>query len=93
LKKKKSAHLGKTEAEGKQIDTNVATYVGGLGNWVRANYDWCFESQRYFGDKGPEIRKTHRCELLAKVGSEPTGVIPQFTPAIVGAPAVAVTLK
>ena len=52
---------------GEPVDSQVARYVHGLGNWVRANYQWSFESQRYFGTKGPDIMKHRRVELLPKL--------------------------
>lgn len=52
---------------GKGIDDDVAIYVDGLANWVRANDSWSFESQRYFGKKGLAIQKTRRVVLLPKV--------------------------
>ncbi|KAJ7721503.1 terpenoid synthase [Mycena metata] len=51
-------HWGKTE-----IDDHVANYVQGLGNWVRANDAWSFESQRYFGTKGLDVQ-AHRVVRL-----------------------------
>lgn len=42
----------------------VTKYVEGLGNWVRANDCWNFESQRYFGDKGRSIQITRHVPLL-----------------------------
>jgi hypothetical protein len=41
---------------GELIDSQVRVYCNGLGNWVRANYEWNFESERYLGRKGPEIQ-------------------------------------
>lgn len=32
-----------------QVDEDVKTYVWGLGNWVTANYEWSFESERFWG--------------------------------------------
>ena len=52
---------------GEPIDSQVARYVDGLGNWVRANYQWSFESQRYFGTKGQDIMKHRRVEMLPKL--------------------------
>ena len=52
---------------GEPVDSQVARYVHGLGNWVRANYQWSFESQRYFGTKGLDIMKHRRVELLPKL--------------------------
>lgn len=42
----------------------LETYAKDLGNWVTANYEWTFESDRY--KLGPEARKTGRVELLPK---------------------------
>ncbi|KAI0922944.1 terpene cyclase [Taiwanofungus camphoratus] len=43
---------------GDPIANEVHTYVDGLGNWVRANDSWSFESERYFGKHGLEIQGT-----------------------------------
>nr|BDI63096.1 sesquiterpene synthase [Collybia nuda] len=51
---------------GGPIDREVRTYVDGLGNWVRANDQWSFESERYFGKMGLEIMQTRRVKLLPK---------------------------
>lgn len=37
-------------------EPELAQYVEGLGNWVRTGDQWGFESERYFGKKGPETR-------------------------------------
>ncbi|KAL0565794.1 hypothetical protein V5O48_016225 [Marasmius crinis-equi] len=50
-----------------KLDVEVSTYVDGLGNWVRANDCWSFESHRYFGNQGLEIQETRVVELLPKV--------------------------
>ncbi|KZT33897.1 putative terpene cyclase [Sistotremastrum suecicum HHB10207 ss-3] len=31
---------------------DVEEYVWGIGNWVRANVEWSFETERYFGKRG-----------------------------------------
>nr|BBH51501.1 putative sesquiterpene synthase [Clitopilus sp.] len=49
---------------GEEIDTQVAEYLYGLANWVRANDCWSFESHRYFGKHGREIQ-VHRVVDLA----------------------------
>jgi len=41
-------------------------YAWSLGNWVTANYEWSFESQRYFGEQNSEVRKHGIVELLPK---------------------------
>ena len=58
---------GRLPSWGEPIDSQVARYVHGLGNWVRANYQWSFESQKYFGTKGLEIMKHRRVELLPRL--------------------------
>ncbi|KAG1882563.1 hypothetical protein F4604DRAFT_1577023 [Suillus subluteus] len=42
---------------GEPIDSQVREYCDGMGNWVRANHDWNFESERYFGTKGLEVQR------------------------------------
>ncbi|EIM82223.1 terpenoid synthase [Stereum hirsutum FP-91666 SS1] len=61
---------------GEPIDGWVKEYVYGLGNWVRANDQWSFESQRYFGTKGMEIMKSRWLSVLPKV--RPAEVGPQL---------------
>ncbi|KAJ7116265.1 terpenoid synthase [Mycena crocata] len=48
------------------LDPQVAVYVEGLGNWVRANDCWSFESERYFGKGGLEIQVHRRVTLLPR---------------------------
>ncbi|KAK7688467.1 Delta(6)-protoilludene synthase [Cerrena zonata] len=48
------------------LDKQVSTYIDGLGNWVRANDTWSFESERYFGKKGLEIQESRLVEVLPK---------------------------
>lgn len=48
------------------LDPLVAEYVWGLGNWVTGFLEWAFESKRYFGSKGPEVKKTRVVELLPR---------------------------
>ncbi|KAF8882265.1 terpenoid synthase [Infundibulicybe gibba] len=48
------------------LDAQVAEYVYGLGNWVRANDSWNFESERYFGKEGPEVKKTRVVRILPR---------------------------
>lgn len=56
-----------------QLDADVAKYVDGLGNWVRANDQWGFENERYFGKRGPEIQKNRWVTLLPKKRVEAIG--------------------
>lgn len=58
---------------GEPIDAELAIYVDGLGNWVRASDQWGFESERYFGKRAPEIQKTRWVTLLPKERSDEIG--------------------
>ncbi|KAI0292481.1 terpenoid synthase [Multifurca ochricompacta] len=51
---------------GEPVDEQLAQYVDGLGNWVRVNDQWSFESERYFGKKGSETQRTRWVRLLPK---------------------------
>ncbi|KZV73684.1 terpenoid synthase [Peniophora sp. CONT] len=55
------------------LDADVARYVDGLGNWIRANEQWSFESERYFGKRGPEIIKNRWMTLMPKERAEYIG--------------------
>lgn len=49
---------------GSEIDEDVKRYVCSLESWLTANLHWSFMSGRYFGAKGPEVKKTRIVELL-----------------------------
>ncbi|KAH9169505.1 terpenoid synthase [Lactarius sanguifluus] len=51
---------------GEPVDTELARYVDGIGNWVRANDHWNFETERYFGKEAPEVGRTRWVTLLPK---------------------------
>ena len=38
------------------VEKDVRAYLFDLRYWVRAGVHFAFESERYFGDKGPEIQ-------------------------------------
>ena len=44
-------------------------YASGIGNWVRANDSWSFESERYFGKHGKFIQASRVVQLLSKTHS------------------------
>ena len=60
---------------GGPIDLQLARYCDCLGHFVRANDQWCFESERYFGKKGAIIQKTRMVNLLPRTVSN--GIGPQ----------------
>jgi hypothetical protein len=51
---------------GEPVDAQLARHLDEVGNWVRDNYQWSFETDRYFGKKGPGIEKTRWVTLLPK---------------------------
>ncbi|CAL1709814.1 unnamed protein product [Somion occarium] len=53
------------------LDEEVSIYADGLGNWVRANDSWSFESERYFGKQGLVIQKTRVVDLLPRETGRP----------------------
>jgi hypothetical protein len=55
---------------GEPVDTELARYVDGIGNWVRAIFEWSYECERYFGKEGKDIQKTRWVTLLPKEPSE-----------------------
>ena len=53
----------------REIDACVNTYVEGLANWVTANYNWSFKTERFFGDKAAEVQRRGLVKLLPKKSS------------------------
>ncbi|KAH9838441.1 isoprenoid synthase domain-containing protein [Rhodofomes roseus] len=49
---------------GPEIDAQVQVYVQGLEDWIIANAEWSFMTERYFGKDGPKIRKSLQTTLL-----------------------------
>ncbi|KZT25783.1 terpenoid synthase [Neolentinus lepideus HHB14362 ss-1] len=52
---------------GPSIDSAVARYVQGLADWIVGSLHWSFDSGRYFGDKGREVKASRVVELLPRV--------------------------
>src|ERR1700761_338338 len=48
---------------------DLKRYIWGLGNWVTANYEWSFDSMRFFKtrEEQEEVRKNRTVELMEKV--------------------------
>ncbi|KAG9318942.1 terpenoid synthase [Chiua virens] len=57
------------------LNSQVQEYCDGLGQWVRALDEWSFESERYFGRKGPEIKKNRWMLLLPKNHAKEIGPV------------------
>ena len=51
---------------GPDMDTIVTAFVERLAHWIRGHDCWSFESERYFGTKGPEIQKHRLVTLLPR---------------------------
>jgi hypothetical protein len=47
-----------------KIDKDVAVYVDGLANWIVGSLHWSFESQRYFGKNGKDVKANRIVNLL-----------------------------
>ncbi|KAG5641346.1 hypothetical protein DXG03_005452 [Asterophora parasitica] len=66
---------------GLDMDVVVNTFVERLAYWIRGHDCWSFESGRYFGLKGPEIKKQRLVTLLPRVAQP--GVTPMMAPSLV----------
>lgn len=62
-----------------ETDRHVAMYIDGLQNWIVGSLHWSFDSERYFGKKGRQIKKTRSIALLPKAGS-PESLLKPYTP-------------
>lgn len=51
---------------GPEIDSQVEIYVDGLADWITGSLKWSFESERYFGKAGLEVKKTRNVTLLPR---------------------------
>ncbi|KAI0023873.1 terpenoid synthase [Xylariomycetidae sp. FL0641] len=51
---------------GGPLDLDVQAYVNGAAQWVVAYVQWSYESQRYFGKRGPEIKRSRVLDLLPR---------------------------
>ncbi|KAG5341349.1 Germacradienol/germacrene D synthase [Termitomyces sp. J132] len=51
---------------GPEIDKDVAVYVNGLADWIVGSLHWSFESERYFGKTGREVKANRVVNLLPR---------------------------
>lgn len=49
-----------------KFNAEAIEYIEGIGNCVRSNFQWCFESNRYFGSQSKEVQQTGMFKLLPK---------------------------
>ena len=57
------------------LNSQVKEYYDGLGQMMRAHDDWSFESERYFGNKGLEIKENRWMLLLPKKSATEIGPV------------------
>ena len=57
------------------LNSQVKEYCDGLGQWVRATDDYEFESERYFGNRGLEIKEKRWISLMPKARKKGTSEI------------------
>lgn len=53
------------------LDSQVKEFCDGVGQCVRGIYEWGFESRRYFGSKGLEVKKNKWVKLLPRKSGSP----------------------
>lgn len=58
------------------VDYEVQKLVDGIGFCVGGVMHWSYESQRYFGKRGLEIKKSRTLNLLPRVAGVTGGTIP-----------------
>ena len=49
---------------GPEIDHDVAIYVNGLADWIVGSLHWSFETERYFGKTGRQVKTTRTVDIL-----------------------------
>ena len=49
---------------GPEIDEQLQVYIDGLGDWMIGNLVWSFETERYFGKEGRQVRHDLSVRLL-----------------------------
>jgi hypothetical protein len=55
---------------GPEVDKNVRKYIERVGYLVRGADAWSYESERYWGNKGEEIRRTRIVTIFPKERQE-----------------------
>ena len=51
---------------GPEIDDQLNVYIDGLGDWMIGNLVWSFETERYFGTDGAQVRSDLAVALLPR---------------------------
>lgn len=50
-------------------DRQVQIYISGLADWIVASLHWSFDSERYFGKGGKEVKNTRVVHLSPRMDS------------------------
>lgn len=51
---------------GPEVDRDLAIYVRGLADWIVGSLHWSFETERYFGKNGRQVKATRVVSLLPR---------------------------
>jgi Terpene synthase family 2, C-terminal metal binding len=51
---------------GPKIDRDLAVYIQGLADWIVGSLHWSFETERYFGTTGRQIKSSRVINLLPR---------------------------
>ncbi len=51
---------------GGPVDLEVQSYTNGMAQWVVAYVQWSYESERYFGKRGLEVKKSRTIHLMPR---------------------------
>ncbi|TFK19578.1 terpenoid synthase [Coprinopsis marcescibilis] len=49
---------------GPKIDRDLAIYINGLADWIVGSLHWSFDTERYFGKNGRQVKSSRIIELL-----------------------------
>lgn len=60
-----------------KVNEELRKYIDGLGQWVTANHEWSFQTERYWGGKFEEAVTSIADEIVIKL--MPKDVIPKNT--------------
>lgn len=71
-----------------EIDEQVQTYVQGLEDWMVSTLHWSFDTERYFGKKGLQVKKRRVVKLAPAVAPKSTALA--NSPALTGSAAVVI---
>lgn len=60
---------------GPEVDRDLHEYVLHLANWPQGNYCWHFESKRYFGEKGLDVKQSRQVAMLSSANPGQGGLV------------------